>query len=523
MLKKWASSAAVATIAAAMLAACSSNSAGPSTSASPSASANAATPTAAAKAKKVVYVYANTGALQLTTDTSKPEAVEEVRQAILAKSGIEVQAIIPPKGSEADKLNLLLASNEPLDIFIGSMSTHQAKGAVMPLNDLLDKYGANVRKLWKSEWASGWKGLTTKDGKIWGVPQVPPLAGNTVLVRKDWLDKYGLAVPKTFDEFENVLKVFKEKDPAGNGQTIPLLTDFNVQNGLQGMNMALAAGFMDVGYANWIDTDGKVKPIVFNPGYKQFIGVMADWYKKGYIYKEAFSLIKDKEIELTKQNRVGAAAIWYTTILNQVSALKQTAPDANYIVVDLQGPKGNVTSSGGVSLGGTMISKNSKNAEAAMELINWAHSDIENYFLAFYGIEGKHWKYVDKANHIIERLNRDYLGDLQIGSSFAYTVQHALNDPASKPANDYIKDYITKTSRMKMPALLDYDYKFDQKAIADKIPTLNDINRMMEQEIVKFVMGARPIGEYDKFLQELSKTGVDNWTQVMTEQYNSVK
>ena len=53
------------------------------------------------------------------------------------------------------------------------------------------------------------------------------------------------------DELENVLKTFKEKDPAGNGQTIPLMTNGD-------LNGALAAGFMDVGYGNWVDADGKV-------------------------------------------------------------------------------------------------------------------------------------------------------------------------------------------------------------------------------------------------------------------------
>ena len=31
-----------------------------------------------------------------------------------------------------------------------------------------------------------------------------------------------LEVPTTTEELEAVLKVFKEKDPAGNGQTIPM-------------------------------------------------------------------------------------------------------------------------------------------------------------------------------------------------------------------------------------------------------------------------------------------------------------
>lgn len=36
-------------------------------------------------------------------------------------------------------------------------------------------------------------------------------------IYKPWLEKLNLSEPKTLDEFYNVLKAFKEKDPNGNG------------------------------------------------------------------------------------------------------------------------------------------------------------------------------------------------------------------------------------------------------------------------------------------------------------------
>lgn len=36
--------------------------------------------------------------------------------------------------------------------------------------------------------------------------------------RKDWLDKLGLEVPKTLDDYEKVLTAFVEEDPDGNGK-----------------------------------------------------------------------------------------------------------------------------------------------------------------------------------------------------------------------------------------------------------------------------------------------------------------
>jgi ABC-type glycerol-3-phosphate transport system substrate-binding protein len=259
---------------------------------------------------------------------------------------------------------------------------------------------------------------------------------------------------------------------------------------------------------------------------------MADWFKKGYIYKEAFQInSREKELELVKQNRVGAAAIWYTSVLNTntIKPLREIDPDAEYIVVNLQGPKGNTVTSGSVGGTGTMISKKSQNPAAAMQYLNWIQSDLHNYLTIQHGIEGVHWRYVDKEKNLIEKLNTDYLGDFTAGTSFAYTVQFAIYNDAFPeldgytPDGAYIRDYITDTTRVKRPALFDAEYRFNQQKLAEQIPTSADIKRMIDEEIVKFVMGARPMSEYDQFLEDLKKADIDNWIKVYTEEYNRVK
>lgn len=56
------------------------------------------------------------------------------------------------------------------------------------------------------------------DGKIYGIYRSRTLGRNGMTIRKDWLDKLGLAMPTTVDDLYNVLKAFKEQDPDGNGQ-----------------------------------------------------------------------------------------------------------------------------------------------------------------------------------------------------------------------------------------------------------------------------------------------------------------
>jgi multiple sugar transport system substrate-binding protein len=77
-------------------------------------------------------------------------------------------------------------------------------------NSLLDltPYGANGVKGKFVPWV--WNQVT-QDGKIFGIPQdIGPMG---MLYRKDIFDKYGIAVPKTWDDFAVVAKKLHDADP----------------------------------------------------------------------------------------------------------------------------------------------------------------------------------------------------------------------------------------------------------------------------------------------------------------------
>lgn len=512
MLKKLLSTIIVCMLAISAVA-CSSGGSGGTENSNQGGKANSAETTNTPKKVEKVYVYSAT-----QNDSTKAEDVELVKKEIMEKSGIEIVPVVAPVSQYHEKLNLLLASNDQLDLFANGAKDYRLKGAVQPLNQLIDKYGPHIKQLWPKKWDDTWKMVTDKDGNIWSIPMIPPLAEKTVYVRSDWLKKLNLQMPATMDELENVLKAFKEKDPAGNGQTIPLMTD------LAGLNHGLAAGYLDFGYGDWLDKDGKIKPAELNPGYKEFIAKMAEWYQKGYIYKETFTLNQDRMQELVKQNRVAAAALRYSIVTPAISNLQKNTPEAQYdVAAQLKGPKGYVTTLASASDWSTMLSKNSKNPEAAIKLIDWLDSDIENYLLLFYGVKGKHWKYADEKNHVVERLNQNYNGELMTGHSFAYTVQFSTNDPTGKPEFDYLRTYSGDVSRAKKQVTVDVNYLYDYKEIANKLPNEADIRRMIDEEVTKFIMGARPMSDYDKFVQELYSAGLNNWIDVYTDQYNKAK
>lgn len=109
--------------------------------------------------------------------------------------------------------------------------------------------------------------MTDKEGNIYALPRALETTSYPTYIRKDWLDKAGLSIPTTLDELEDVLKVFKEKDFAGNGQTVPLL--------MAEFNLGISGGFTEHGYGYWLDSkDNLIKPAELQPGFKDCIQQM---------------------------------------------------------------------------------------------------------------------------------------------------------------------------------------------------------------------------------------------------------
>jgi ABC-type glycerol-3-phosphate transport system substrate-binding protein len=458
-----------------------------------------------------IYIYQNTGALNHKPEGSLPAKLEEMKQMYIDVLGIEPIAIVPPQGSAEEKLNLMLGSSDEIDTFQGNWNDYAAEGAIIPLNDLLDKYGQDIKKAWSEE---AWKYMTDKDGNIWGIPRGTPAVHYPIWVRSDWMRKLNLEMPKTLEEFEAVLKAFKERDPDGNGQddTIPMMTDLN------GIKNAFLGGFTEHGNSNWFDpADQKLKPVELAPGFRDFVATMADWYQKGYIYKEAFA--KFDPLELLKTNRVGTSSMWYSRITLLFPQIKHNLPEgADYeIIRGLEGPKGKLMTASPGSTAGMLITKKAKHPDAVMKFINYQYQDIPvNSLTAAFG---DNWRFVGDSRFEIELISPEieYAGEYMVSLGTATETKYAFRDPIKKMHADYLNKELENLSVAKMP--VDATVIYDKQKLQENIPTLSDIDRLRTEELVKFVTGARPLEEFDQFIEQLYKAGLDDWIEEYTRQY----
>jgi putative aldouronate transport system substrate-binding protein len=149
------------------------------------------------------------------------------------KTNVHLKMTLVPEKDWTTKVNLLLATNTDLpDIIIGGVSNSLlvkfgSQGVFQPLNKLIEKHSVAFTGVSKK--LDGLSNLiTAPDGNIYSLPKISECYNCTMpsklWMNKTFLDSVGMGIPKTTDEFYNVLKAFKTMDPNKNGKAdeIPL-------------------------------------------------------------------------------------------------------------------------------------------------------------------------------------------------------------------------------------------------------------------------------------------------------------
>ena len=158
----------------------------------------------------------------------------QIFKELAEKTGVKVNFDMIPPTAWPERKSLMLASNELPDLIYGGDITmndqikYSRSGMFLPLNDLVDKYAPNIKKM-LDDHPTLKNAMTLSDGNYYSLPFydefLPENIPDTMFINKTWLDKLGLDVPTTTEEFYEVLKAFKDKDPNGNEATIRWLDE----------------------------------------------------------------------------------------------------------------------------------------------------------------------------------------------------------------------------------------------------------------------------------------------------------
>lgn len=453
------------------------------------------------------------------------ETLKDIQNKILEDTGVFVDYILAPVDPTEykNKLNLLLAGGEQIDIFTTTgWEELQKDGMLADITDAIAKYPDlyNV-------FGGAIGGMKSPDGRLWGVPRNGDAVHYPVWIRADWLEKYGLDIPQTIEEYENCLRVFAENDPAGNGKTIPLMTS------LDHFAHCFLGGYTDNGTGVYVAEDGTCYPYFMDPGYKELLMKMNEWYEEGLMDKETFVFTDNQRMDLIKQGNVGSVALWYSRVTFSEPTLQKLFPEAKYIKVELQGPKGytqTVNTFARMPLGvntsvgtnGIVISKNCKNVDAALAYLNWGFTNKENFLIARYGLEGKGWEWVDEDKGIFDLIVPQTGDELCVHKGLVTEMQVRERVSPNERHVQYIYGKeIVDFHAAKYP--VDGGMHFDAQKFYDVAPNFSDVMRIYQEDSLKFITGVKSFSEYPKFLESLRKAGVDDVAAEITRQFNEMK
>ncbi len=139
-----------------------------------------------------------------------------IKEGVLRDHNVAVTFVPVPRWTEVEVLNNLLAAGDAPDISVTysypTIQTYANMGGVIDLAPYLEKYKDLLPNLWEllGEPNLYWN-QDPETGKIWAIEAL--LFQNkriNTFVREDWLKKLGLPEPTTLEEFENMLRAFRD-------------------------------------------------------------------------------------------------------------------------------------------------------------------------------------------------------------------------------------------------------------------------------------------------------------------------
>ena len=469
----------------------------------------------------------------------KTYGVAECFKEITKRTGVEIEWQHPTTGNETDQFNLMIASREFPDIIFwewnnlnGGRTRAIEDKILIRLNELMDNYAPNYKKLLDAD-PDFKKKASLGDGTI---PLFLILEENNTAaptdglqIRRDWLNKLGLPVPTTIDEWYTALKAFKTKDPNGDGgkDIIPL----GDMGGNTFARFETAWGLMGGFYLSPVD--GKVHFGTVEPQYKDFVQTMRKWYSEGLIDPEFASVDMKNFRQKVITNKTGSYYGWLGSSMGFL--MNQMLPKNPKVdIIGTQAPIGiagkpytpsvlcNVTSGAG-------ITTTSKYPEIAARFLDYCYSE-EGSNLIVWGTEGKSYTNVNGKRQFTDEILKNPNGDSPVDAAAKYcTPIQGFTRVTSREAYKQINlklpqqvettDIWLKSDR----SLVLPKYDITPEKNAELVNILNEVNTYRREMLFKFIMGEEPMQNYDKFVQTINDMGIDKAIKIQQEAYDLFK
>ncbi len=340
--------------------------------------------------------------------------------------------------------------------------------------------------------------------------------------RKDWLKNVGIdKIPDNLREMEAALYKFAKDDPDRNGKA----DTYGISSS------GLIALFGAYGYRpdTWTQREGRLVYGPVQPEMKQALATAAKWYKDGVL---------DPEF-ITGENKGGRADVTHAFINNRIGLslhadywtwcpvlpvglnfqeFKKSHPNAEEIlhfgvpVLANDGKSRNTQRA--PLLQGTYwcfskkLEKEPDRFGKILEFFDWVYGSYENYRIAWYGLEGKHWATQDGMPQPIGKYALDKGEQNKIG---AYTTVGSICEPLDWQGRvrANLDPWATKQGFG--------DPTFTKFGLVNELtiatPSYNqywtDLDKIQKQTYIEIITGKKPVDAFDAMVKEWRAAGGD--------------
>lgn len=467
------------------------------------------------------------------------------------KTGISLKYTTPPLADFSTRLNLAFASGDLPDIVYGAGSTaltssmeidYGSQGILLPLEQYITpELMPNFYALTQED-PSLLKSITTPDGHVYSLPMVTRNATSIwwqgpIWYNGTWLEKLNVTeLPKSIDEFYDLLLRFKNEDPNGNGEAdeIPL-TDVD----MNGTRVWLLSAFGLRTRGVQVDDD----QVIYTPlteNYKGYLTFMNKLYNEGLLDKEVYGQSDEQKKAKGQNDQLGVFSDYFsffTTGRTEVEAMND--PMFQPLTSDWS-KDAVIPGSPRISRGTFALTKVNPSPEASMRWIDYFYSEEGSKYLE-QGPENFLWEYQTNAAGKEVRVYTKEI-DLQntedergkITPAYGLTTPNLVTDageykiltsPDEKPDTRF-DEWIANETQEKMEEIAKVPFPLLYLTVEENdqvAATATDLSTYIEQMEAKFITDVEPLSKWNDFKETIESMGIEKYLDTYQTAYDRWK
>jgi len=263
-----------------------------------------------------------------------------------------------------------------------------------------------------------------------------------------------------------------------------------------------------------------VKPWIMQPGVLDWVTEMNSWWEAGYFYPDSF--LQNDDPEVFRTCNIGVYQGWYSRITLITPQIESACEGIDWARTSITTDMGYIATVRPQNAQGYVVTGKAENPEAVIQFMDWVYSaeTTDNQLSARYGIPGEMWTYLDEEARVVDPdVDSGYVSEYML-PNLNIEIRYSLDDPSRAWHVEYLGGLLIDLSDAKMP--FDADIAYNLSQIAEEVPTLGDLNRLMDEQLVLFITGQRPLDQWEDFMNDLDRAGIDSWSAAITSQYTEL-